>query len=158
MTHTSRYRRSTSEALRPSASDLRKTASQRSSEMRMLRRVVGPRLRTNRGFRCGDDRQRGGVVGVGGDDAGVIATMRDAELRAVPQGSGGGFVDLVKAFVGVGGPGHFQLVAHIQSVHTDVHTRKGELRLICHRCGEFYRTPILSMLCPPCAGSQRRPS
>ena len=33
---------------------------------------------------------------------------------------------------------------------------RAELRLICHRCGQFYRTPILSMLCPPCAGSQRQ--
>ena len=40
MTHFSKYSRTTSEALRPSSLALRKTASQRSSGMRMLRSVV----------------------------------------------------------------------------------------------------------------------
>jgi DNA polymerase II large subunit len=32
---------------------------------------------------------------------------------------------------------------------------RAELRLVCHRCGKFYRTPVLSTLCPFCAGAQR---
>ena len=65
--HFSRYSRTTSEALRPSASALRNTASQRSSGMRMLRRVVPLGI---------DDLN--GCVGVQGCPAAVIGGHRQA--------------------------------------------------------------------------------
>lgn len=116
MTHLARYSRTTSDALRPSSSALRKTASQSSSGMRMLRCVV--------------------PLGIGGDCLGFVGGFRGADDAAVDGDRPDVCPDFEDVDEAVGGFGHVGVFADGVPVHG------GSFRLVCtHTLTQCVPTP-----------------